>query len=108
MTGMYWLILGGVALTAGDIAFKFWVDRALPYTSFLYIGGLLVYLLGLVFLIESFKTENIAIASAIFVLINIITLAAVSWLYFGDKLSSLQGVGLVLALSAIVVLQLNT
>ena len=75
------------------------------HISLLYIGGLAIYLIGLVFLVESFKSENIAVASAIFVIINIATLLLVSWLWFGDKLSLLQIVGLALALVAIALLE---
>ena len=107
MTSLYWLIIGGSALTVGDIIFKYWVERSLPYLSITYLGGFALYIVGLIFLIESFKTENIAVASAIFVLINIATLALVSWLYFGDKISSLQIVGLLLACTAIVILELG-
>lgn len=107
MYGIYWLILGGIALTIGDIAFKFWVDKSLPYFSLEYIVGLMVYVAGLIFLIESFKTENIAIASAVFVLINIVTLALVSWFYFGEKISLIQGTGLALGLGAILILHLG-
>src|SRR6185295_15495028 len=104
MVTIIWLVLGGTLLTIGDIIFKFWVERHEHYFSFLYIGGLLLYTLGAVFLIESYKTENIAVATAIFVIINIATLALMSWLYFGDKLSLMQTIGLFLAAIAIVFL----
>ena len=107
MLAFAWLAAGGTALTVGDVVFKFWVEKSLPYTSTQYIGGLALYVIGLIFLVESFKTENIAVASAIFVLINIVTLAIVSWLYFGDKLSFIQIIGLVLAGTAIVLLELG-
>ena len=94
-------------MTIGDIIFKFWVEKSLPYTSAEYIGGLGLYVIGLIFLVESFKTENIAVASAIFVLVNIVTLAIVSWLYFGDKLSLIQLIGLILAGTAIVLLEIG-
>jgi multidrug transporter EmrE-like cation transporter len=101
------LAIGGSLLTIGDIIFKFWVERSLPYVSFIYIGGFLVYMAGLIFLIESFKAENIAIASAIFILINIATLALVSWFYFDEKLSVLQIWGLALAIISIALMQLG-
>jgi len=106
MLAIVWLVLGGVALTVGDILFRFWVDRP-SYLSALYISGLAIYLIGLIFLVESFKSENIAVASAIFVIINIATLVVVSWLWFDDKLSLLQIIGLALALIAIVLLELG-
>ncbi len=107
MYAIIWLVLGGIALTIGDIIFKFWVEKTLPYLSIAYIGGLALYILGLIFLVESFKTQNIAVASAVFVLINISILAIVSWLYFGDKLSLVQILGLLLAGGAIILLELG-
>jgi len=106
MPGIYWLAAGGVALTLGDIAFKYWIEHALPYVSTWYAGGLLLYIGGLVCLIESFRTENIAVASAVFVIVNIATLAFVSWIYFDERLSLLQGTGLLLALVAIFCMEL--
>ena len=105
MPSIAWLALGGTLLTAGDILLKSWVERSLPYFSAMYLGGLAIYIVGLIFLIESFRTENIAAATAIFVLINIATLAVVSWLYFGDKISLLQFIGLLLAAAAVVLLE---
>lgn len=106
MTAITWLALGGIALTVGDIVFKVWVEKSLSYVSSYYVGGLLLYIIGLIFLVESFKTENIAVASAIFVLINIVTLAIFSWLYFGDKISLVQTIGLLLAATAILLLEI--
>lgn len=108
MTAILWVTIGGIALTIGDVIFKFWVEKSLPYTSLYYLGGLTIYIVGLVFLVESYKTENIAIATAIFVLINIITLAIFSWLYFGEKLSAIQIFGLFLACMAIVLLEIGS
>ena len=107
MSVIVWLTFGGIALTVGDIIFKFWVERSLPYFSTYYLAGLALYIAGLVFLVESFKTENIAVASAIFVLINIVILAIFSWFYFGDKLSLLQIIGLLFAAMAILLLEVS-
>jgi len=73
---------------------------------YLYIGGMLIYLVGLNFLAQSFKYKNIAVASIIFVLFNIILLAIVSWFYFKEKLSALQIVGLIVGIAAIVILEM--
>lgn len=106
MSAIVWLTFGGIALTIGDLIFKFWVEKSLPYFSVPYVGGLILYIIGLLFLVESFKTENIAVASAIFVLINIITLAIFSWFYFGDRITFLQLVGLLFAGMAILLLEI--
>lgn len=105
MPAILWLVFGGITLTIGDIVFKFWVERP---TVFSYISGLCIYLIGLMCLVQSYKTENIAIASAIFVIFNIVTLALVSWFYFNDKLSTMQMIGIFLAIIAVVILELHT
>ncbi len=104
MTASIVLIIGGIVLTLGDIIFKFWVEKPQP---FLYIVGLGVYLVGLILLVQSFKTENIADASATLVVANLVTLSLVSWLYFGEKLSALQLAGIGVGIIAILLLELG-
>ena len=104
MSSIVWLILGGSTLTIGDIIFKVWVNKSLSY---LYISGLIIYILGLMCLVQSFKSQNIAVASAIFVIVNIVTLSLVSYFYFKEPLSVLQIVGLAVAFIAILLLDLG-
>ncbi|MFA6324664.1 MAG: SMR family transporter [Candidatus Paceibacterota bacterium] len=99
---MIYLFFGGIILTIGDIFFKYWTKN--PKISF-YIIGIIIYLVGLMFLVQSFKTQNIAVASAIFVIINIITLGIVSWIFFKEPLSITQIIGIILALIAIFILE---
>jgi len=97
------LALGGLILTVGDICMKKWVNT--NAYSF-YFVGLAIYLVGLNFLAQSFKFKNIAVASVIFVIFNVVTLSFVSWLYFKETLSLLQIVGILIGIVAIVVLEL--
>jgi len=101
---MIWLIFGGTILTVGDIFFKYWTKN--PKT-WLYIVGIAIYLVGLTFLVQSFKTQNIAVASAVFVIINIVTLGLVSWLFFKEPLTTLQIIGIAIAIIAILILELK-
>jgi len=101
---IFLLAIGGIILTVGDIIFKSWVEK--PHTG-MYVLGLAVYLVGLMFLVQSFKFENIAVASTIFVILNITTLLLVSWFYFGEKISLLQFSGIALAFVAILLLELG-
>ena len=105
MPALLVLIIGGSILTIGDIVFKFYANK--PHWA-LYATGLGIYLIGLMFLVKTFESENIAVASTIFVIANIITLSIVSWLYFGEKLSSLQLLGLGVAIVAILLLELGS
>lgn len=96
--------IGGLFLTGGDIVFKSWVENG---KFSLYSVGFGLYLVGLMFLVQSFKFENIAVASTMLVIFNIITLSAASWFMFGEKLSLMQMVGIGLAIIAIVLLELG-
>ena len=97
------IFIGGLILTVGDIIMKKWVINE---TAGLFIAGMLVYLFGLVFLAISYKYKNIAVASTMFVVFNIITLSIVSWLYFKETLSPLQITGIMLGIIAVVLLEI--
>ncbi|MEK6957596.1 MAG: SMR family transporter [archaeon] len=97
------LAIGGIILTVGDIVMKQWVQTDKVW---LYVLGLGIYLIGLNFLAQSFKSKNIAVASVIFVIFNVVTLSIVSWIYFKEQLSGMQIAGIMLGLSSIVVLEL--
>jgi multidrug transporter EmrE-like cation transporter len=97
------LFIGGVILTLGDILMKKWV---VTNKYLFYFIGLAVYLVGLNFLAQSFKFKNIAVASVIFVIFNVVTLSLVSWFYFKETLSFTQIIGITLGIASIVVLEL--
>ncbi len=97
------LFIGGVVLTVGDIVMKKWVvSRANSW----YFFGLLIYMIGLNFLAQSFRYKNIAAASTIFVIFNVITLSLVSWFYFKETLSPFQIIGIALGIIAILFLEM--
>jgi len=98
------LLAGGIILTIGDIFMKKWVKTQ---THTWYIIGLIVYMIGMNFLAQSFKYKNIAVASVIFVIFNIITLAIVSRLYFKESLSPLQIIGVITGIAAVILLELG-
>ncbi len=102
MTVIVELIIAGLFLTAGDVLFKHQI-HTLSWP--VYAGGLAFYLIGLVFLIRTYPTENIAVASALMVIFNIIALTVVSWLWFKEPVTLLQAFGLVLAFGAIALLR---
>jgi multidrug transporter EmrE-like cation transporter len=97
------LFIGGSILTIGDLVMKKWViNDKTP----LFVTGLAIYLIGLIFLALSFKYKNIAVASTIFVIFNIITLSIVSWFYFKETLNPFQIIGISLGISSIIFLEL--
>jgi multidrug transporter EmrE-like cation transporter len=97
------LLIGGIILTVGDILMKKWVSSN---NYVFYIVGMIVYLVGMNFLAQSFKYKNIAVASVIFVIFNVVTLSIVSWLYFKETLSALQIVGIVVGLCSVILLEM--
>ncbi|MBS3092369.1 EamA family transporter, partial [Candidatus Pacearchaeota archaeon] len=64
-------------------------------------------LIGLNFLAQSFKYKNIAVASVIFVIFNVVILAIVSWFYFKETLSIWQIMGIVLGLTSVILLEFS-
>lgn len=101
-TALLILFIGGVVLTAGDIVFKFWVERHGSYMSLLYSVGILLYLIGSLFLVQSYKHDmNIVAAGIIQVLFNTIVLVLVSHFYFNETLTSIQVAGVILGIISI-------
>ena len=96
------IFCGGVILTAGDIILKKWIETN---KSLFYVIGILIYIVGLNFLAQSFKFKNIAVASVMMVIINVIILSIFSWLYFKETLSIYQIIGIILGLAAITILE---
>lgn len=98
MNPLLLLFIGGCLLTVGDIVFKFY---ALKHNLWLFLFGLFLYILGLLFLVKTYESENIAAATCIFVMFNISTLAIISHFYFAEPLGLYKTLGLFLAFSAI-------
>ena len=102
--GLYLLISGGLILTVGDVIMRFWVKSRQPI---LYVAGLFFYLIGLNFLAQSYRFRNIAVASAVIVVINIVALTIISYVYFKARLTPLEIFGLVLAVIAVIIIELG-
>lgn len=98
------LFIGGVVLTIGDIFMKKWVNTNAYFFYFIWLA---TYLIGLNFLAQSFKFKNIAVASVIFVIFNVVTLSIVSWFYFKESLSVIQILGIVIGMISIIILELS-
>ena len=98
------LATGGVVLTVGDVVMKKWVNVRGAHW---YVFGLAIYFVGLNFLAHSFKYENIAVASVVFVIFNVVTLSLVSWLYFKETPTTMQLVGMAVGIVSIVILELG-
>ncbi len=97
------LLIGGIVLTIGDIVMKKWV---INNSNLFYFLGIVTYLIGLNFLAQSFKYKNIAISSLILAIFNITVLLIVSWVFFKETLSPLQIVGIIIGITAVVILEI--
>lgn len=102
MPTLAWLAVGGVTLTAGDIVFKYW---ALAPRPSLYVAGLALYLAGAMCLVQTYRSENIAVATAVFIIFNLASLLLASWLWFGEPVVGWRLVGLLLAVAAVAILE---
>jgi multidrug transporter EmrE-like cation transporter len=98
------LIAGGVALTIGDVVFKYWLGHS---RFSLYAIGFVLYAIALVLLIESYKFDNIAVASSILDISNVVILAVVSWLIFEEPLSFVQILGVIAGMIGLFLLQIG-
>ena len=92
------LITGGILLTFGDIFMKAWAisDRKINY-----LIGVAFWIGGSLFLAWTYKFKNMATATMFYIIINILTLAIVSWIYFKEPLTLKQVVGILIGLFAI-------
>lgn len=96
------LLIGALIDTSGDIIMKKWASGG---NYWIFASGLAVYLIGLVFLAFSYKYENIAVASIIFVIMNVVLLSVFTWIYFKEPLTGFQITGIILGIVAIVFLE---
>lgn len=83
--------------------------RVTPGWNFLssfYLLGMLSYGLGLTLYALTLRSKNIAIATVILVLFNIITLLCVGYLFFDEKYTWVEISGVTLGALAILLLEL--
>lgn len=103
--GILLIFVAGLFLTAGDLILRSWVAE--PDTWRLYVLGVVLYFIALNFLARSYRFENIAIASVIMEVFNLVTYLAISYWKFGDTLSRLEITGIILGIAAIACFELG-
>lgn len=75
--------------------------------NYLWFAGAIACFIGLVIMmIQLFKIENLAVANAIWAGLAVVGMTIISWLYFGEKLSSVQIIGILLVISGVILLEL--
>jgi multidrug transporter EmrE-like cation transporter len=97
-------IIAGLILTAGDIVLKKWVTTS--YSTF-YVAGLLLYFISLNLLAFSYKFEDIAVASMLMVIFNIITLTLIGYFVFKENITVYEITGIALGIAAMIFLELG-
>jgi len=97
------IFIAGIGLTIGDIIMKKW---AMTGNAIFYVIGMIAYMIAIGFLAESFKYKNLAVANAICVGLNVVTLVIVSWFYFKEALTISQTIGVLLIVIGIVIIEL--
>lgn len=103
---MLWkLIVVGMGLVLGDLLMKNWSlsgasfkDLAVLY----YILGVAAYGASFTLYAYQLKTVNFGIATIVPILINIVVVALISFFYYKEALSIYQGIGIFLAIVAII------
>jgi multidrug transporter EmrE-like cation transporter len=98
------VFVGAVFYTVGDLFFKEWVTH--NRTLFLCIG-VLVEIVGLVLLANSFKYRNMAVANITMETINSILLVAISWIFFKEQLNFGQMAGIAISLVGLYLLEVS-
>lgn len=73
-------MVAGILLTVGDLILNAWVDAGNSWK--LYTAGIFFYFIALNFLARSYRFENIAIASIVMEVFNLVTYLAVSYWKF--------------------------
>lgn len=99
------LFLSGIILTLGDLIFKTWIEKGSTIHSFLYIFGIISYLIGSMLLVESYKHDiNIALAGIIQIVFNTIILLVFTYLYFNEPITLTQVFGIITGIFALYLL----
>ncbi len=98
---VFLLFLGAVIDTVGDLLMKQWVETN---SKAFYGAGMACYIVGLSCLAYSFTQKNIVVASAIFVVLNLVLLTFASWIFYGEIINKKEFIGIALGISAILFL----
>lgn len=99
---LFLVIIAGLILTAGDIILKEWVVKS---HSVFYITGILLYLISMNLLAQSYRYEDIAVASMIMVIFNVVTLTLVGYFFFHENITVYEISGITLGIVAVSLLE---
>jgi multidrug transporter EmrE-like cation transporter len=69
-------------------------------------GGILCFSGLIITMIQLFRLENLAVANALWAGLAVVGMTIISWTLFGEKLSPVQIIGMVLVVGGIILLEL--
>ncbi len=97
------IILAVLLEIAGDIFFKEWSVNG---KNILFYAGMLIYISGTLFWAFSLKYEYLSKAISIFTVLNLVIVALVGVLYFGEKLSLVNKIGIGLGVLSVILIEI--
>lgn len=98
------IVVGGILLTVGDVVLNNWIQA--HGWKYFFIGEAF-YIIATVILALSFKYKNVAVATLMGIMINIVTLVAFNYFFLHYKMSFLQMAGAGLGVVAFIMLELG-
>jgi multidrug transporter EmrE-like cation transporter len=98
------LFVAGITLTIGDLVAGKWIQNK---NKFLYVLTLCLYLIGLNFLIYSYKFEDIAVASITMEIFNVVTLTLAGRFLFKENITKTEFAGIIVGIIAVVILEIS-
>lgn len=96
------LLIAGITLTIGDLFAGIWIKKS---KKIFYILTLFLYMIGLNFLIYSFRFEDIAVASIIMEIFNIVTLTFAGIFLFKENITRREVAGIIVGLISVLILE---
>jgi len=108
MNSLILLIIGGTVVTFGDIFLKKWAISYAPIISLRFLIGILISSIGLTFLAFAFRSKSIATANIIFVAVNTIAIIIIQMLYFKEKITLIQLIGIIIAAAGVILIEFGS
>jgi multidrug transporter EmrE-like cation transporter len=98
------LLVGAIALTIGDLVAGKWVENK---SKVLYVLVLTFYMVGLCFLVFSYKFNDIAVASIIIEISNVILLTLIGRYLFKENITKTEVAGIITGVFAVTILEFS-
>lgn len=102
---MLWkLVIVGFGLVVGDLLMKNWSISGASFKDLsiiFYILGVAAYGASFTLYAYQLRTANFGVATIVPILINIVVVALISFFYYKEALSIYQGIGIFLAVAAV-------